>query len=61
MLTVSAEMLDGARSQMNPQSAFVDNFVLEARSVPEPQSAGLAVVGLVALLGLRRFRPQRTA
>ena len=61
ILTVSAEMVDGVRAAINPQSAFVDNFDLEARSVPEPESVGLAALALLALLGVRRRRGRGTA
>ena len=51
-VTVRVEMRDGVDAQVNPQSAFIDNFVL----TPEPCSLTLLGIG-TALIGLRRRQP----
>ena len=53
LLSVNAVMLDGEDSQIpGGQSAFLDSF--ELNLVPEPASASLLGLGLLALLGIRR-------
>jgi len=54
-LTVQVVMDDGVVSQLNPQSAFVDNFQL----VPEPASALLLGGGLLLLPRRLRRRGRR--
>lgn len=49
---VRASMVDGVNADLNPQSAFVDDFSLIA--VPEPSAALLALTGLVAAALRRR-------
>lgn len=44
---VRGSMIDGVASDLNPQSAFFDDFSLTA--IPEPGTLGLAAVGLIAL------------
>src|SRR5688572_23620779 len=47
---VRASMVDGVNSDVNPQSAFVDDFAL----IPEPAGLSLLALGGVALLARRR-------
>ena len=49
---VRGSMVDGVASDLNPQSAFFDDFSLTA--IPEPGSLGLAAIGLVTLAFRRR-------
>ena len=47
---VGANMFDGVNSQMNPQSAFVDDFTL----IPAPGAAALLTLGLLTSAIRRR-------
>jgi hypothetical protein len=51
---VRSSMLNGVNSDLNPQSAFVDDFSLSA--IPEPASVLMGLLGLCGLLGLVRRR-----
>ena len=51
---VRASMLDGVNSDVNPQSAFVDDFSLTI--VPEPASVALVLIGMLGVVGLIRRR-----
>ena len=51
---VRASLLDGVNSDVNPQSAFVDDFSLVI--IPEPACMALVMIGAVALLGWSRRR-----
>lgn len=53
-LTVTARMVDGRDAAANPQSAFLDNFVLTASAVPEPSTVALGVAALMGLVAIRR-------
>jgi hypothetical protein len=52
LVQVRASMIDGVNSDLNPQSAFVDDFSLTA--IPEPTSLGLFALGGGLLLACRR-------
>jgi len=51
---VRASMIDGIKNLDPSQSAFFDDFSLEA--VPEPASAVLGLIGVLGLVGLARRR-----
>jgi hypothetical protein len=53
-IRVRASMLGGVNSDLNPQSAFVDDFSLAV--VPEPASMILGLLALAGSLGLVRRR-----
>jgi len=53
LLTVSGAMVDGIDALANPQSAFLDNFVLTV--VPEPSSLILLGMGSFGMLFRRRL------
>lgn len=52
LVQVRASMFDGVNSDLNPQSAFVDDFALTV--TPEPMSMALAGLGLAAVAALKR-------
>ena len=52
LVQVRASMIDGVNSDLNPQSAFVDDFSLTV--IPEPASLGLCALGAGVLLARRR-------
>lgn len=54
LLTVTGVMVDGVDALTNPQSAYLDSFVLTA--VPEPSTVALTLLGAVGGLALVRRR-----